>query len=239
MSIRLSLVMALLVTPTMILSSCSSDSKDDTDGGTSDSGANPADLCPAAACNVMDESECSDGNACYVGLADNDDPIPVCGVAGTKTDLEACSRNQDCAPGLHCDRDDKVCRTYCCGGSSDACPSGQQCLISIINENTGDDTGVGLCRATDDCDPLADTGCPADRACTPIGGGEFLCLPPGSAEVGAACVSSSECVKGAACVEETGRCATFCDQEDDDPSCDSGQTCGNLAGYTSPLGACR
>ena len=162
----------------------------------------------------------------------------MCVPAGTAGEGMPCTNVNDCQEGFMCDGD--VCRAVCCNGSSDSCPVGQSCLISLTDSDMNP-TGVGLCRFPDTCDLLAQTGCPAGQGCYPAGGdGSVLCSAPGSVADGTACSFTNDCAIGSVCAGPSGSatCRKTCDRTGGDPMCPDGETCGGVGGFPENVGVC-
>lgn len=207
------------------------------DSTTADTGTPPTGMCPVGDCDLLTNAGCEAGSACYFASPMMGAPAaPTCAMAGTGGDGADCTGIQDCQEGFVCDNGAGVCRHYCCGGSDTGCPTGQSCLVSIVDDMMMP-TGVGICRISDTCDLLAQTGCPDGQACYPGGGdGTVLCVDAGAAASGAACSFANDCVPGAVCLA-TDVCASLCNITDM-TGCADGETCNGLTGAPEGVGVC-
>lgn len=207
------------------------------DSTTPDTGVPPTGMCPAGDCDLLTNAGCEAGNACYFAApAMGEAAVPTCAPAGTGGDGDACTMIQDCQEGFVCDNGAGVCRHYCCDGADTGCPTGQSCLVSIVDDMMMP-TGVGICRIPDTCDLLAQTGCTDGQGCYPGGGdGTVLCVGAGTAASGEACSFANDCVPGAVCLA-TNTCATLCNTTDM-TGCADGDTCNGLTGAPEGVGVC-
>jgi hypothetical protein len=133
------------------------------------------------------------------------------------------------------------CRKICCGDSDALCPMGQTCQVRIVDDE-GSPTGVGLCRTSDSCDPLTQSGCAAGQGCYPNDGGTVCTMPVSGMglPLGEACVSANDCAPGLTCAAQAGAassCVPFCRLPEGEPSCPEGLVCGTLTGFTD-FGVC-
>ncbi|MCB9568990.1 MAG: hypothetical protein H6710_17535 [Myxococcales bacterium] len=138
----------------------------------------------------------------------------------------------DCDEGLFCWDVDQDSVGYCiafCAGSFDApeCPYPGHCLSNQL---------FTICHPL--CEPLLQD-CPDNDSCLPLDGGEWVCLPDGSApgegKEGDPCESVNYCDPGLICAEPAlvpgcqalGCCATICDldQPNTCPLKDQGAEC--------------
>lgn len=202
------------------------------------------DMCPGGDCIVSDGSGCAEGEACYfLSAEEGAAAMPMCQPAGAGEDGAACMSYADCAGGYYCDlgTDGGQCRQICCGDSDELCPEGQSCQVRIV-DGEGRPTGVGLCRASDSCDPLTQMGCSDGQGCYPNEGGT-VCTRPVSGMgllAGEACVSANDCAPGLTCAASAGApssCVPFCRLPEGEPDCPEGQVCGTLTGFTD-FGVC-
>lgn len=201
-------------------------------GSTDPDGGSSGGMCGNSGdCDLLAQ-DCPESQACrYLVMSAGETPRGLCEPAGVKLEGEACSRasEPECAEGLICF--EGACREYCCGGRSTDCSVlGQFCL--------GLGSEAGVCVPSDDCDPVAQTGCETGEACLTLNNGGLLCTEPTSdaAAVGEPCASLNGCVAGSGCFGDPGVCRAYCDPEATDP-CPSGFTCGGVAGHDG-VGVC-
>lgn len=127
----------------------------------------------------------------------------------------------------------------CVPGSNPACnddPAMSSIAGQCINGGCVCDVGfvlnpvTGRCRVPVPCDPVAQD-CPlASDACYPRLGATPVCLPAGRRLEGAPCTTSNECALGYFCPLRPTFCHRICAAT---ASCDQGQTCSTLAGFTT------
>jgi hypothetical protein len=159
--------------------------------------------CSRESCGLLPQCGCDEGEGCYV-----DDAVSTCSVAGTATRGELCDEHTDCAPGLACHffpgltgtcepmcRTDAECPETFCGELYPTAPIGA--CMPPCDVVTG-----GLCPG--------DVGCRVARLLTFEDDWRFgpVCGDPSGGEDGAACLGSTQCAPGYACVVP--RCRNIC-----------------------------
>jgi hypothetical protein len=229
----------------------------DTAPGSKDSAGNkndgPAGDVVYGTCDPFTNSGCSGGKKCTALQQSNNTLALGCGDKGTKTEGVTCSQTvtsgtqtgDDCADGLACfNIGGTTCHKICATSGTDTCPATETCSLG----NVGGLTGLTFCQPIVTCQPLEQTGCPANQACY-FGTKGAVCAPPGSKQPGEACTNANECVPGSNClVVGTGICTSFCSTADGGtPACSGASTGGTLCialssgtGTDEPnLGSCR
>jgi hypothetical protein len=147
---------------------------------------------------------CSFGQACL--LADSNGRT-FCASPGTLPVGSPCQSEQ-CVGGSQCLRldpdhpDDGVCTALC---NTNNIPFGCHCISLGIGDGS-----AGVCSAPgpNDCDLLAQSGCPDGQACRYLGGSSGTCGVPGTTQRAQSCFEET-CVAGAQCYG--GTCRAFCD----------------------------
>ena len=202
--------------------------------------------CPMGPCDVATGAGCMAGEACYfLSPAEGEPSVPICQPAGAGTDGATCASYGDCASGYFCAASGSsgVCRKMCCMNNDAQCPSGQTCQVQLVDA-AGNPSGVGLCRGSDGCDVLAQTGCPEGEGCYPVGTGSTCAMPRPGAEgggQGATCMTANGCNAGFICAGsgDESTCSQACSLADGgEPSCADGFVCGMLTGITE-FGICQ
>jgi hypothetical protein len=215
-----------------------------------DAGPGAASACAAGACNLRDAEGCGVTETCQLvgGGDDGGAPEPQCVPRGAGAEGDSCDASEDCDRGLDCTSygDAGVCRRYCCElHASSECPPAQACKLALLDAND-DPTGVALCDACDDCDPIHQTGCGGEQGCYVLpdssGAACTLCLPsPGSGGPGADCDFADDCAPGGGCFRVNGGargCAELCDT-DEQSACGEAMQCVGLTLSDRPtLGLC-
>jgi len=205
--------------------------------------ADPCDpVCQTGGCDWCNQ-KCS-----YAYATDNRGPVPVCASAGAKTVPESCTvsfegtpqQSDDCATGRIClpamiGDTQRYCFFLC--SSPVNCPYGVDCGPRPLSPAGG---VVRVCDPPYDqcgpdgtcCDPMADTGCDANRHCLLVapdlgsGHSRTVCeYAYGDGRNGSPCTSARDCQTRHTCVN--GSCL---------PVCDDGHPCAG-SGACAPLGA--
>jgi len=178
--------------------------------------------CPSGACNYQAQTGCAAGLACrpqFSGAAPT--VTPGCEMAGDGQSGASCDTNSQCAIGYFCVG--KQCRKQCCGGDWSVCPAGEHCFraLEVIAGGQHVDSGLELCSAVDNCDPLDPAPCPGDphNECKIVDAtGAVACTPLSQAQEGDDCGKPDVCAAGLTCV--AGACRKLCRAEPcGEPSC--------------------
>jgi cysteine-rich repeat protein len=150
----------------------------------------------------------------------------------TPNDGAPCTSNEECANELQqiCDPASGKCAPPQCSLTFDPpfCEDDQTCLSQ--NVDPGEDvTGSAVGACYDNCDPEAQD-CGDGFYCRPLGPTQSfgVCLKSGTRAVGEDCVPrdiSTECVPGAVCWGEPGKCAKVCNYLSVNTGCDAGTHC--------------
>jgi len=195
------------------------------------SGCGTAALSPCdPVCQTGDCDWCTQKCA-YAYATDNSGPVPVCASAGDQPLYSTCTQSfpgspqqsDECAAGGIClpaflGDTQGICFSLC--RSRIDCLGGTDCGPRPLSPAGG---AVSVCDPPYDrcgvdgncCDPLAATGCDANRYCflvspDPSGDSRTVCeYTYGNGRSGFACVSARDCWPGYACV--TGACLEVCD----------------------------
>jgi len=201
-------------------------------------------MCPPGACDLATGSGCAAGEACYfLSPSEGEPSVPVCLPAGAGMDGATCANYEECASGYFCAASggSGVCRKLCCAENDAQCPSGQTCQVQITNAD-GMPTGVGLCRGSDSCDVLMQTGCADGEGCYPTGSGTTCAAPtPDAGGQGDACMNANGCQPGFICAGAEGganSCNQACRLPMGEPACGDGLVCNMLTGITE-FGVCQ
>ncbi|MEM9192266.1 MAG: hypothetical protein AAGF12_24040 [Myxococcota bacterium] len=199
-------------------------------------------MCGGGACDLITGGGCGMAMGCYfsgpMGMA----PAATCLPAGIVGEGQACTNSNDCAPGHDCPMGIGVCTKVCCVGSDMGCPTGQTCSVQLV-DGMGNQTGVGLCRFSSDCDLVAQTGCEMGQGCYLNGpDGSRTCIESTeNLTEGTACMAANACAPGLGCIGAAGG-PTTCQKHctiGDDATCGATQTCsGRLQGQTM-VGFCQ
>lgn len=207
-----------------------------------DSGGTMAGHCPTGMCDLEAQTGCMAGEACdWAPAMMGGMPVPYCRSVGMQGDGMPCDNMRLCQEGFVClgpAAGAATCKHVCCMGNDSACPSGQQCSITILAPGMTT-SPVGACDAPDNCNILAQTGCGMGEYCYPGGSdGSTQCANPGTGASGSACSTLNACVSGYICADMPGRCLQVCNMATGGtPACPMGQTCAGLMGFTG-VGVC-
>ena len=200
-------------------------------------------------CNLACQTGCPCGERCNITATG---PRCVSTSAQAKTLGQVCNLTNggvagfdNCAPGL-------VCLKEMCGALSRCyrfCSSNAQCgSLSCnipIDQNNGQPNNTAAATACEvprqDCDPVAQTGCPSGMACFLLNDGSTLCDCPSAAPGGdgAACLLYYDCNAGLTCVPSPiggAVCRPICSTIA--PNCGMGRTCSASAAANTKLGFC-
>jgi hypothetical protein len=188
----------------------------------------------------------------YAYATDNRGPVPMCAATGTAKAPASCTvsfegtarQSDDCAPGSICLAGTiGETRRYCfvlCRSAID-CPGGVACGERPLSLAGG---VVDVCDPPYDpcgpdgtcCDPLADTGCGADRHCLLVtpdqgsGHSRTVCeYAYGDGRNGSSCTSARDCQTRNACVN--GSCQAICDASHPCPGAGTCVPLGDEYGY--------
>ena len=140
----------------------------------------------------------------------------------------ACGTNSECPVGASC-FNPGTCMPFC-SQTHPACPEASPgvpglCIYGI----KGGPADLYLCTDPDDCDAVANTGCPTGEGCYVASLTGNLCIPnPGTGAAGSSCSMLDDCAPGLMCVGQTlpGTCMTLCNLGSN-VDCDTGETCAN------------
>jgi len=165
-------------------------------------------VCPLATgpCDPVNDSGCSEGNACYF----NGDALGgTCMTEGSAYPGDTCWADNQCRPGLAClrlfDSEDGRCTELC--DDENPCPAGTLWCAYFPGGR------AGFCTENVGCDPINGTnGCPADQYCMVTNpAGSFTCLYPGPVTEGAPCDLFNRCDQGLYCaVDYDHKCHRLC-----------------------------
>jgi len=167
----------------------------------------------------------SSGFACRV-IAEDEEPVASCEVAGSGKLNAPCFSGSDCAAGFACVQAGLagVCRPYCCEGESSCTQSSPDKLYPntycterpLLGDSPSDVTlSVPVCMTAERCDLREPFPCPegatcqcsGERACMVVGAsGITACVVPGVGAPGEAC----PCQYGSVCAEATSTCVKLC-----------------------------
>ena len=163
-------------------------------------------------------------------------PAAACGAGLGCSDLSgtcepACRNNADCADPII----PMACVAGACKVQSECDPATGVGCQAPAECNLATDSGGGVCLQP--CDPLG-AACGGGDTCVLLGNAS-LCLAPGVVPVGGACDAGTDCVAGAACLQDdTGpHCYTLCNSQNPGNICAAGSACTDL-GIDDRLGAC-
>lgn len=163
---------------------------------------------PAAGqgCNPSCQTGCACGRCNVVGNQ------ATCTPPGPKVLGETCDPgNDNCAAGFICLQEacgNRLGRCYEHCSRADQCSGMTMCQIPIL-DTAGNDTGFLACDlATQDCDPVNDTGCPDPALkCYLTSASQTLCDCPNPTKQGALgdpCTIYNECAPGYVCIAGVG-----------------------------------
>jgi hypothetical protein len=180
-------------------------------------------------CDAFAQTGCGPGLRCTIGALSDGSGAEVCvptyanaiGEDGACTPIQMGGVMGDfCAPGLSCVSYGSIsrCRKLClqhsdCGDDNHTCaaPTNSPTVRKVM----GMDTQLLACIVADACDPVAQTGCPANAACYLSGADSlsrvFVCEVPSSKHlpVESPCTARIDCAPGSICVSQ-GFCRAFC-----------------------------
>jgi hypothetical protein len=179
------------------------------------------------ACSVIDNCNCTSGQACTFMLnpTDSCDLDETCAAsAGTLPTGSECTAaaSDPCAPGNSCLTNTATGESACykwCDGDED-CDAGHSCNVGISFDMGGDCADLTLpykacdlgCAADAACDPFTGTGCSGtynaclyDFTCS-----NTFCASSGAHAVGEDCSDTGLCVIGAECLTTDGGVTNFC-----------------------------
>jgi hypothetical protein len=130
-----------------------------------------------------------------------------------------------------CEPDTGTCGPYQCSLTFDPpfCDQGEVCLSQLFDPDQNvSGAAIGACYR--ECDPASPAGCDAGQICRPLGPTQAfgVCVATGAAAIGESCTPrdiSTECVAGAVCTGEPGKCARICHFLTPKAGCDAGRYC--------------
>ena len=185
-----------------------------------------------APCEMINNSECPEGNKCVPGYIQGEFTRKCVPILGEGEVGEACERDED--DGDTCNGESWCayggCRDYCTGTYDDPSCSEATDACMVLYENA-------WVACMPSCDPLTQ-GCAAGEGCyltgTGLGEPEFVCLPHAEPPAGLSgpCTDALHepfsCAPGSMCVVEMALpsceaatcCAAFCDLSQPDPTCE-------------------
>jgi hypothetical protein len=196
------------------------------DGGQLDSGAQDGAtdgdvplVCVDSTCDLWLQCGCDADQKC-----DSDGAgTRTCETAGTALHAESCTSTNDCSSGTTClsmagwPVATEACFQYCnVDADCSALARGAFCRLSAAG-------AFNACTLP--CDPLAQTGCPAQTQCSVYNFGSIggtNCTGPGTVPQGQTCNSHFDCVESMLCV--SGSCQQLCVVGDNSP-CGGATTC--------------
>lgn len=213
-------------------SSSSTTASSTTDASSSSTGSG---VCTPATqpCQFTDPQCCPAGNHCVLDYTQKPDnslfAFPKCDAEGPSTARQPCADDASCKGATLCV--DKQCRPTClkssdCDGIDVLCGLGLGGYDAMFYPQNI----AYVCL--DDCDPLAQTGCPGtDKNCQvehsdKSGGFGSRCVAKGFATQGQSCQYITDCALGLGCYFFGGpnaQCATYCDLTS--PVCPGSTTC--------------
>ncbi len=178
-------------------------------------------------CTIPNES-------CTYRSGINEEPMRLCGPAGTKTERESCSSATGCQKGLICGQSQSTCVKTCYDDNDCTFPN-SYCigLMEVPGEY------ATVCHYFTPCNPLAPSACTPDEGCYAFGSRitSPICSPAGSGLQGSSCSTVLDCSPGTTCVgSSNGTCESYCNLDGGTPSC-TGNTC-KPAGAL-PFGFCQ
>lgn len=207
-------------------------------------------------CNWVANTGCDAGAGCYRAVVDGG-VRQLCAAVGSRGWGVACTRANECAPGLGCLGEPGRCTPLCCGGDHARCEDptrggrpGGLCVGAVVG------TDARYCLETGPCSPVAlsGNGCPSDRPrCDVVAAsgatacGAVVRSPGGD---GTPCCRSESCGPGFACIRDitlrcdeaspAGLCRRLCATgADAAATCPAGQSCSlRFDGLPDTLGAC-
>ncbi|HVR61359.1 MAG TPA: hypothetical protein VMU50_05635 [Polyangia bacterium] len=150
----------------------------------------------------------------------------------------------DCAPGLVClgEMCGKINRCYRLCSSDAQCGAGISCSIPVNTQTSVLGFNPKVCDVPrQDCDPIAQTGCPSGLTCYLLNDGNTLCdCPSSSASAeGGSCVLYYDCKASLTCVASAGSsaaCRSICATASS--TCAMGTTC-KAIGASTKFGNCQ
>jgi hypothetical protein len=222
------------------------------DGGPSDGGGGPACGRGRGACNPVDNSGCTSGQACQVyANTEQTALVTMCGEAGSGGYGTMCTQDTECMETFTCLGN--RCVKLCCGaGDDETCRSGPggrpgaTCNGQISTMNGGG-SGLFFCSLPVRCDWFTQTDCAPNETCSPTRmDGTTECREAGTASEGMEC-GSARCEHGYVCIstgaDMPGYCRRICDPtgaatEGDFRTCPTGFTCGRVNMLPTNFGIC-
>lgn len=206
-------------------------------------------------CNPFTNAGCSNGQKC-AGFQTADRTLALaCGDKGSKAENDTCAQTltsglqtgDDCGDGLSCFNvgGKTICRKACPATGADPCPNGETCSMTVPGFNDPKFCTTPAQPTT--CQPLEQTGCPANQACYYSTKGA-VCATAGTIAAGSKCNNSNDCVKGSTCltINGSGACHAFCSTASGATlTCSGdgtgGSTCVSFNGASDEpnLGSCR
>lgn len=194
--------------------------------------------CAESPCRLVPpQCGCSAGQSCILNAG-----MRMCGLAGTRTEGQACTAATDCASGLACVNFSstgtaQMC-VRMCGGDVD-CVGGGYCIGELSDGMGGTLAGVRVCTRA--CNPVSQTGCAPGLFCSiyreTAGAMRYLtdCAgPPGAGGADAFCIDDTDCQAGFLCIDVDGfgpTCNHWCNVTTG-AGCSGGRVC---YGFTSPV----
>jgi hypothetical protein len=195
------------------------------DGGGGGDGGGDGEQC-SGVCELVSQCGCSDGQSCDLSNGE----IGCRPATATGTEATECEFNDDCAAGYSCIDVLNLGRGEClpwCASDGDCAAPGGACDLPI-SANGQIVPGAVVCTAS--CDPLDNTGCPADWSCHAFQKGdgsrhESICTPAGGGGQGAFCSEQDECQPGFTCLGFANECSRNCAISPASNNCPAGTAC--------------
>ncbi len=176
----------------------------------------------ACTCNPTTQSCCASGDACDLNASSQPECRDV-SVAGQQAAV--CTSPQECARSYTC----IVAASSTLGTCHEFCSSDAQCVggSALCDLRVGSSS---LMACTSLCDPLSGSGCEQGWACElarspATGRWHSDCRPAGNVPAGNACTRNSQCGRGYVCAGSPGRCAPYCNSQQDENGCPGTPTC--------------
>lgn len=196
------------------------------DAGGTDAGR----FCPGTPCDPLSQCGCDDTDHCVL----TDSLAIICEVPGPVPEGQRCDNYWECARALTCayaGPGSGICAPYCARDADCEDGVGVRCLTFVAG---GIPSTVGACSAG--CNPVEQSGCEGIDcllvAVDASGNWATVCGGGGATPVGTPCTYPTDCVPGAACVDNT--CQRLCDGA---TSCGGSYACLPFVGSPSWSGA--
>lgn len=187
-------------------------------------------VCVNSPCDFWPQCGCPAGEKCtydHLVVGPDETCEIMCLPAGTDLHGQPCNLEVACAEGTTCVGidGDYFCRQYCVNDAD--CPGGDGSKCYLMLHTDADLFYAEARVCTLSCNPVTNTGCPADRSCLiRIGRDDVLltdCFPAGTLTAGQPCdeQQSQFCQPGLFC--NNNQCAEYCRVDGND--CPAGEQC--------------